>query len=585
MGVYGVIFPRPTGEAVIDDDYIKSLIGIYGQVDTYAELPAASSHTGEIWFVRQSTGVYLINRKSSGFYYSSTTWKLAPDLVPFFSDANFKIYNDTDNTKALLIDASVISSGYERTLKMANRDIDLDHVFNYPAYTNEPTGFYNKDDSLISFVDGSMTFTIQPVSGSFDIFVTGKIIQILSAKSIIITADEGNHYIYFDENGTLQETTTFSIDIILKYVYVATVYWDSTNNKNIFFGEERHGLTMDGITHAHWHAAFGIAYISGLGLENIVADGDGNTNSHAQLSCANGKIEDEDIPHFIIDGSPQDLSPILQAPIFYKDTVSAYWRKDNATNYPVKRFGTGRLAYNQDNGGTWQQTEVSDDYYVLCFLFATNERNNPIVAVQGRYEYEKLTNAKTGCFTEVKDIMTEIFATEYVALGCVIYQTNSLYTNSVKARIIPFDDNNDYFDFRGYTRAELLNPRSNITTVLQQVIFNDKIVYGNSITPPNLTGNVSNYNPEGIEKANMIRLISNGNYSISGLQAPDPAVNQAIFIVNVGTNNITFKNNDGGSLAENRFLIGSNKTIQSNEGIQVVYDDVSLRWRSQAINI
>lgn len=44
-------------------------------VNTFADLPAASSATGEKWWVLTSTGVYLINRKQAGSYYSNgTTW-------------------------------------------------------------------------------------------------------------------------------------------------------------------------------------------------------------------------------------------------------------------------------------------------------------------------------------------------------------------------------------------------------------------------------------------------------------------------------------------------------------------------------
>ena len=76
--------------------------------------------------------------------------------------------------------------------------------------------------------------------------------------------------------------------------------------------------------------------------------------------------------------------------------------------------------------------------------------------------------------------------------------------------------------------------------------------------------------------------------NIDGLLAPVPLKNQGIFICNVSTGGITITIKDASgssSIAKNRFLIGSDKILQPNEGIMLIYDDVSLRWRSQAIQI
>jgi hypothetical protein len=114
-----------------------------------------------------------------------------------------------------------------------------------------------------------------------------------------------------------------------------------------------------------------------------------------------------------------------------------------------------------------------------------------------------------------------------------------------------------------------------------------QISFAASLTPSQLTGDVDNYNPSGLGSTNFLRLETDGgNYTISGIVAPNPVVNQGIFIVNIGsTGNIQLLNNNSSSTAENRFLIGGNKTIQDDEGIMLIYDDISQRWRSQAIQI
>jgi hypothetical protein len=108
--------------------------------------------------------------------------------------------------------------------------------------------------------------------------------------------------------------------------------------------------------------------------------------------------------------------------------------------------------------------------------------------------------------------------------------------------------------------------------------------YNGELTPPQITANVNDYNPTGIRSANFLRVSASGNYNISGIEKP-PTGNQGLFIVNVGTTNITFTDNDANSLAQNRFLIGGSKTIQKDEGVMIIYDQTSSRWRSQSINI
>lgn len=117
------------------------------------------------------------------------------------------------------------------------------------------------------------------------------------------------------------------------------------------------------------------------------------------------------------------------------------------------------------------------------------------------------------------------------------------------------------------------------------VIIENGIVYGQALTPPSLIGNTNDYYPLGLETTVLLRLSSNGNYELTGLKSPTPPSAQEIKIFNVGTNNITFKDNSASSLADNRFLMGGNKTLQTNEGIAVIYDPVSLRWRGTGIII
>ena len=111
------------------------------------------------------------------------------------------------------------------------------------------------------------------------------------------------------------------------------------------------------------------------------------------------------------------------------------------------------------------------------------------------------------------------------------------------------------------------------------------LTFGTALTPSALTGNTNNYNPIGLDTTVLLRLSSTGNISLTGIVPPDITEARMIFLYNVGANNISLSDNSGSSTAENRFLFGSNKTIQSNEGLGMVYDPISLRWRAFGINI
>lgn len=61
---------------------------LHGQVATFADLPAAADHNGENYLVRQSQGVFFVNRKKAGIYTSDgAAWTLDGDATEaYFQD-------------------------------------------------------------------------------------------------------------------------------------------------------------------------------------------------------------------------------------------------------------------------------------------------------------------------------------------------------------------------------------------------------------------------------------------------------------------------------------------------------------------
>ena len=315
--------------------------------------------------------------------------------------------------------------------------------------THEPTGFINRTDSTISFSNANRRLTIAPAVTDYAVYIEGVKQVISTTKTFDITDTEGHHYVYIDSDGDLQELVNdWDPEILLKQsAYLAAIYWDTTNDEIVYFGDERHGITMDWATHAHFHTAFGAQYIDGFALGNFDIDGTGNTDSHAQLSVDNGNLRDEDLLHFVQDGSPQDLSPIAQIPVLYRVNANGDFRINTVTNFPITTTGTGRAAYNEWTGTVWQVAEVTSGNFVLMHFYATNDVNNPVISLMGQNEYTTVANARDGANSEIGEIGVLPYE-EFIPLASVIFQTKDSYSNTVNSRIISTDAGEDYVDWR-----------------------------------------------------------------------------------------------------------------------------------------
>ena len=311
---------------------------------------------------------------------------------------------------------------------------------------SEPTGFVKRTDSEFSFDDGTRTFTIQPKSPATYFFYVqkGKLYKVAAAKTVVIPDAEGLHFIYFDGN-TLTSTQVFDLDIIVAKTFVATVHWNATANVAIMLSDERHLVTMDGATHAYLHNTNGTQYASGLGLSGSVV-GDGSTDAHAQVSLDGGRIYDEDIIIDIVDDPTpanifeQILSPIAQIPVFYREGATGDWKKVAANNFPLKA-GAARPQWNELQAGpTWAAVDATaDGKFIAMYLLATNDINNPIIAIMGQREDNSLTDAQNNNNIESLDL-TGLPTLEFKALYRIIYEADATYANSINARQREFTD-------------------------------------------------------------------------------------------------------------------------------------------------
>jgi len=213
---------------------------------------------------------------------------------------------------------------------------------------------------------------------------------------------------------------------------------------------------MDGATHTYLHTVFGARYLSGLALQNFSVNGTGDLATDAQFTSDSGTLRDEDL---LIT-----LAAETQIAILYRQ--GQLWRKKTADAFPIIYSGTagytganGRLPYNQFTGGSWQLTQVSNNKFVLVHFFGTNDKETPVVGIQGIAEYNDVTAARVAANSEITSLSGLPFA-EFVAIGSVVFETANGYANVPKARVRSVNGG-DYVDFRG---TQLYTPAGVATT-------------------------------------------------------------------------------------------------------------------------
>jgi len=309
--------------------------------------------------------------------------------------------------------------------------------------SQEPQGFVDKNDSLLSFNDSTRTFTIQPATsgGFYDVYIKGIKVSKTGVETVVINTGTALNYIHFSttEPYQLQAKNTF-FDFI-DDVPIAYIHWNSDINQSTFFGEERHGIRMDTTTHKWIHNTFGMQYVEGLSIGNYTLLGNGSSNSHVTFNISDGTLYQEDIIIDVINGSgnqsfTQILSPTGYLPVYYHSGNTGQWVKDTATAIPLKYNGTGSL-YNLYNPGpppNWSTANVGNNKFFAMWIVATNDINDPVFAIMGQRVDDNLSNAENN--NNWSDIdLTNIPANELKILYRLIFKSETSFTNTPKASL------------------------------------------------------------------------------------------------------------------------------------------------------
>jgi hypothetical protein len=308
---------------------------------------------------------------------------------------------------------------------------------------NEPTGFVDRTKCTISFDNATRTATIAPNPTEYSFYLKGTKYTRTVPESIQIGDVSGQWFVYFNESGIL--TATQSAWNITKQVPICEITWNTTLQRAVIVGEERHGCSMDSATHSYLHTTQGCKYVNGLALGNFTLTGTGNSNSDYRFSISNGRIADEDLYHSIVHAaSPvnpfeQVLSPVASLRCLHRYGLSE-WEDMPASAEPLV-VGT-RLKYNSKDGGGnyWGMTDASaDGKFIAYWVIATNDLRSPILLMSGQREDNTLDEARSNCSFSSLDFGVMPFL-EFRTLYRLIFETSSTYTNLAKARLVDVTD-------------------------------------------------------------------------------------------------------------------------------------------------
>lgn len=312
------------------------------------------------------------------------------------------------------------------------------------AVMKEPTGFETRDDTTFSFDAPSRTFSLVPTGSSFGVYVKGVKFTKSTTDSVVISDTEGVHLIYYTPAGVLTSQLGAPADLLTENAIVAFVYWNATDNQVEAIGDERHGLSMAGITHEYLHETIGARFQEGFTLSVLNPGGSGSLDNDAKVELGDGTFWDEDIKYALTDGNPQDFQPIAQIPVWYRSGASGDWRKVAADDYPMLYDGkpssyvpaNDRAPYNSPDGGgpgIWGLAEVGNNDHFNVYIYATNDENEPIAAVLGQAEY----NTQNQALNEDPAGLTlgTLPSLEFKLLWRLTCQTNGGWANTPNVRI------------------------------------------------------------------------------------------------------------------------------------------------------
>lgn len=214
---------------------------------------------------------------------------------------------------------------------------------------------------------------------------------------------------------------------------------------------------------------------------------------------------------------------------------------------------TGNFVFNISVGGSWIVKNSCSGNYTLSLAYGSN---SIVVPVGGPYLVSTDTTSGTISFSA------------QIAIQTYAGNPNGNVAGNATAPVSFVWDSTDNLLWvcttTGISTSAVWTPASSVLKL-------------NTLSPTALSANVNDYSPTGYSSASILRIAQNTQgWSITGLAAGGDG--RYLIIENISSYNLTLLDQNTGSAAANRFLIGFNYVIQPGQSAAFWYDVTSTAW-------
>lgn len=349
--------------------------------------------------------------------------------VPFTS-TDFATEFANDNWRTIGSNLPAPISGDEGKKVIVSDSLDYELA---PSTTS--SGFYDPDDITITF-DGTDLF-LTPGSGSFK-FVTnsGDEYEKTTNDSITITLTDLSTYIYYDNNGQLQQLHNQNRDqqeeLLNTTLPVAFIIYNGNAAQVVLIGRYLKGRVSTGL----WVKNFfdkRVYTLTGL-LVSGLTGGSGTVDADAQLALSEGRLLFTDQKLSVPNRTTTDVWNIG----YFDSNIKPVGVIGNAflilTDIDLGIGVSGLAVYNNDG----VPAAASSGNYIWYFIIQTVDitPSDRILSYMGNNQYGNLSLAEDSLSSEVAIIESRLIAKQGLSLKyAVLIETKSTFANTPKSRI------------------------------------------------------------------------------------------------------------------------------------------------------
>jgi len=288
-------------------------------------------------------------------------------------------------------------------------DTKLASLYNDRTVTSEPTGFTNNDAIGVSYNSTTRKITL---TGTFQAYCRGELItELVNGWESPAHADiSGTYFLYYNETGVHFDTTPFDF----RCLQIAYVQYNSHD----LAIREVHGF-MPYQTHRELHDVIGTYRVSGGDLSSYTLNSTTVANRRPDINQT--VVRDEDLLSTL---------PVLTSKTYTQRYLSGAAIRSFNTDQPEIIAVNGNIPYyNQNVGGIWQQTPMSNNQYGAIFVVAVPTTAD---ANSQKYRYMFVQPQQVGILSDIQALTpnnlthgdTSNLVSEFVFMGKIIIQVS-----------------------------------------------------------------------------------------------------------------------------------------------------------------